>query len=115
MTDINVAIPALPRDENYVPLQGTFRTIASGNGTVVTANVAVQVKNTPTQAKVIDILNPTSNPDVIVIGDSTVTVSPLNGIPIEPGFTYRLQVTDLSKLWITGGTNTMPFTYNYFN
>ena len=106
----------LPRDENYVAIQNTYRNMASGNGTVVTGGTAIQVKATPTQAKIIDILNPTSNADVIVIGDSTVSASPLNGIPIEPGFSYRLNVTDLSKIWVNAasGNNGFTFSYNYF-
>ncbi len=104
----------LPRDENYVALQNTYRNMASGNGTVVTAGTAVQLTATPTQAKIIDIINPTSNGDVIVIGDSTVKASPLKGIPIEPGFSYRLNITDLSKIWVDAAQNGYTFSWNVF-
>ncbi|MDE2232904.1 MAG: hypothetical protein KGJ90_02115 [Patescibacteria group bacterium] len=104
----------LPRDENYVALQNTYRNIASGNGTVTTSGTAVQVTATPTQAKIIDIINPAGNADVIVIGDKNVKYSPLKGIPIEPGFSYRINVTDLSNLWVDAAGNGYTFSYNYY-
>ncbi len=115
MVDINVGLTAQPRDENYVPIQNSYRKMASGTGTVTTSGTAVKVKETATQAKVIDIINPTSNGDVIVIGDSTVSYASNIGIPIEPGFTYRVPVTDLSKIWVDAAGNGYKFQYNYFN
>ena len=115
MTDINVGLTAQPRDENYVPIQNSYRNMASGTSTVTTSGVPVQVKATPTQAKIIDIINPTSNAGVIVIGDSTVSYASNIGIPIEPGFTYRVPVTDLSKIYIDAQGNSYTFAYNYFN
>jgi len=104
----------LPRDENYVPIQNTYRNIGSGNGSVTTSGTPVQISATPQQAKIIDILNPTSNADVIVIGDSTVKFSPLKGIPIEPGFSYRINITDLSNVWVDAAGNGYTFSFNYF-
>lgn len=103
----------LPIDENYKAIQGTYRNLASGGGTVTTSGVPVQIKSTPTQAKVIDIINPTSNADVIVIGASNVSYASGIGIPIEPGFTYRLQVTDLSQIWVDAKGNGYTFQFNY--
>lgn len=114
MADINANLQAMPIDENYKGIQGTYRSMASGSGTVATSGTAVQVKNTPTQAKVIDIINPTSNAGVIVIGDSTVSYSGNKGIPIEPGFTYRVPITDLSKIYVDAAANGYTFSYNYF-
>ena len=110
---VNNNLQALPIDENYSKLQGTYRSLSSGTGTVTTSGTAVQIKNTPTQAKVIDIINPTSNGDVIVIGASNVSYASNIGIPIEPGFTYRLQVTDLSLIWVDAAANGYKFQYNY--
>ena len=104
----------LPRDENYVPLQNTYRNIKSGSGTVTTSGTSVQLSATRKEAKIIDILNPTTNGDVIVIGDSTVKYSPLNGIPIEPGFSYRINITDLSNVWVDAAGNGYTFSYNVF-
>lgn len=103
----------LPLDQNGRTVQGTYRNVASGSGTVVTSGTPVQLAAVSTEAKIIDILNPTSNSDVIVIGDSSVKFSPLKGIPVEPGFTYRLGITDLSKVWIDAAVNGSTFTYNY--
>ncbi len=105
---------SLPRDENYVPIQNTYRNMASGTGTVTTSGTAVQIKSTPTQAKIIDILNPTKNGDVIVIGASNVSSASNIGIPIQPGFTYRVPVTDLSNIWVDAAANGYTFSYNYF-
>jgi hypothetical protein len=104
----------LPRDENYVAIQNTYRNMASGKGTVTTSGTAVRVKATQTQAKIIDIINPTTNGDVIVIGDSTVSYASGIGVPIEPGFTYRVPVTDLSNIWVDAAANGYTFQYNYF-
>lgn len=113
MVAINANLQGLPIDENAKGLQGTFRSVASGTGTVTTSGTAVQIKSTPTQAKVIDIINPTSNGDVIVIGASNVSFLGNIGIPIEPGFTYRLQVTDLSLIWVDSAANGYKFQYNW--
>lgn len=102
------------RDPNGAIVQDVYRNMVSGNGTVTTAGTAVQLSATSHEAKVIDIINPTSNSDVIVVGDSTVKASPLKGIPIEPGFTYRLQITDLSNIWIDAAVNSSTFSYNAF-
>ena len=103
----------MPLDQNGRTVDGTYRNMKSGNGTVTTSGTAVQIKNVSTEAKVIDIINPTTNGDILVIGDSTVKYSPLKGIPIEPGFTYRLQVTDLSNIWVDAAGNGYTFSFNW--
>ena len=110
---VNNNLQGIPIDENYTKIQGTFRSLASGTGTVTTSGIAVQIKTSPTQAKVIDIYNPTSNAGVLMIGASNVSYSGNIGVPIQPGFTYRLQVTDLSLIWIDAQGNSYPFSYNY--
>ena len=115
MTDINSNLVAQPIDENYRTISGTYRFMGSlPKGTVTTSGTAVQLTATPTQAKAIDIINPTSNADVLVIGDSTVSYANGVGIPLEPGFTYHLVVTDLSKVWVDAKGNGYTFQTNYF-
>lgn len=112
---VNNDLQAQPIDENYKVIGGSYRSISSGHGTVTTAGTAVQIKNTGTQAKVIDILNTnTTSGDIIIIGDSTVKYSTGNGIFLQAGFTYRLQVTDLSLIWVDSQNNGDTFSYNYF-
>lgn len=101
-------------DANGRIVADNYRNMVSGNGTVVTSGTAVQLSATSHEAKIIDVINPTSNGDVIVVGDSTVKFSPLKGIPIEPGFTYRLQIKDISQVWIDAAQNGYTFSYNYF-
>lgn len=86
--------------------------MASGNGTVTTSGTAVQLP--AHEAKIIDIVNPTSNADILVIGDSATKYSPLKGIPLEPGFTYRLNITNLDNIWIDAAGNGYAFSYNYY-
>lgn len=114
MTNVNADLQALPIDENGRSIQDSYRSMFSGSGTVTTSGTAVQVKNTPTQAKIIDILNPTSNAGVLVIGDSTVSYASGIGIPIEPGFTYRVPVTDLSLIYVDAQGNGYTFQWNAF-
>ena len=115
MADVLAQVPnGLPRDANATAIQGTYNNFASGHSTVVTGGTAVALAASFTQAKKLEILNPTSNADILVVGDSGVTVSPINGIPIEPGFSYPLGVTDLSKVYVNSATNGATFTYNYF-
>jgi len=106
------ALTGQPIDENSKAIVGTYKNIASGMGTVTTSGTPVQVTATSTEAKAIDIINPTSNADVIVIGGPTVSYASNIGIPIEPGFTYRIQITDASKVWIDAKGNGYIFQYN---
>lgn len=112
---INNDLQALPRDENYNAIQGVFRSMSSGHGSVTTSGTPVQLTSTPTQAKYIDVYNSnTTSGDAIIVGGSNVKYSTGNGIPIEATFTYRLQITDLSQVWIDSQNNGDTFSYNYF-
>jgi hypothetical protein len=112
-----VSIPSITPgvlDPNGKIINNVYRYMKSGNGTVVTAGTPVRLSVTSQEAKVIDIINPTTNADILVIGDSTVNHSPLKGIPIQPGFSYRLQITDISNVWVDAAANGYTFSYNYF-
>lgn len=113
-----VNIPSITpavRDPNGAIVQDVYRNgPISGTGTVVTSGTAVQVSATSQEAKVIDIINLPTNGGVIVIGGSNVSYASNIGIPIEPGFTYRLQVKDLSQIWVDAYTNSVSFAFNYF-
>lgn len=105
----------LPIDENGKGIQGTYRNLGSGHGTVTTAGTAVPLSNVQTQAKIIDIINTnTATGDYLIIGNSTVKYSTSNGVPIPPGATYRLNITDLSLVYIDSQNNSDTFSFNYF-
>jgi hypothetical protein len=100
----------LPIDENYKPIQGTYRNLSGGQGTVTTAGTAVQLISTQTQAKSVDIKN-TNSAANLIFGGSNVKYSTGNGITIPPTFTYRINVSDLSNIWVDSDTNGATFSY----
>ena len=109
----------LPLDPNGRTVQNTYRNMASGNGTVTTSGTAVRLSNTSQEAKILDIVNPLSNGSLasggtLVLGDSSVSYASLKGIPILPGFTYRMNVKDLSQVYVDASDNGATFSYNYF-
>ena len=57
----------LPLDSNGREIQNTYRNMVSGNGTVTTSGTAVQLP--AHEAKIIDIINPTTNADILVDRD----------------------------------------------
>lgn len=113
---INNNLTGLPRDDNYVPLQGVFKNMASGNATVATAGVAVQLNSTPTQAKSLDITANYNNTDMVTVGGSGVVGALVGrkGVPLASGNTYTFKVTDLSQIWIDSVTSGDGVTFNYF-
>lgn len=115
MTLVNNDLQALPRDENYNAIQGVFRNVSSGHGTVTTAGTPVQLNATPTQAKSVDIMNNnTTSGDSIIIGGSNVKYSTGNGIILGAGGVYTFKITDLSQVWVDSQNNSDTFSFNYF-
>lgn len=102
----------LPRDANATPLQATYNTMQSGSGTVTTAGTPVQLAASYSQAKRIDISNPTSNSGAIYVGGTAVSAT--KGVPLQPAFTYTFFVTDLSKVWVDADVNGSTFQYTYY-
>lgn len=110
---VTLQVPdGLPRDANATALQQTYRNVQSASATVATAGTSVALANTYTQAKRLDVSNPTSNSGAIYIGGTAV--SNTKGVPIQPGFTYTFFVTDLSKVWVDADANGSTVAYNYF-
>ena len=116
MTDINVGLAGLPRDENYVPLQATFKHVVSGTQTVVTAGTAVQLVATPTQAKRLDVTGGYGNTDIVTIGGSGVVGAQTGrkGVPLAAGNTYTFTITDVSQVWVDAVHSGDTISFNYF-
>jgi len=110
MTYASPSLTPLPRGPNGEVFQDIYRNIQSGNGTVTTAGTPVTLTATATEAKAVDIYN-NNNAAVLYVGGSSV--SSTKGIPLQPSFTYRLQVTDLSLIHIDSDTNGATFTFTY--
>jgi hypothetical protein len=106
----------LPIDENYKPIQGVFRNMASGNQTVVTAGVPVKLLASATECKSIDITANYSNADMITVGGSGVVgaLSGRKGVPIAAGNTYTFKITDVSNVWIDSVSSGDGVSFNYF-
>lgn len=113
---INNNLTALPIDENYKPIQGVFRNIASGNATVVTAGIPVQLLSAATQCKSLDVTAGYDNTDLVTVGGSGVVgaQSGRKGVPIAAGNTYTFKITDVSQVWIDAVTSGDHVTFNYY-
>ncbi len=116
MTNINANLQALARDENYIPLEGGFRNIASGTQTVVTAGVPVQLVSTPTQAKRLDVTAGYGNTDIVTLGGSGVVGAQIGrkGVPLASGNTYTFTITDVSQVWVDAVHSGDTISFNYF-
>ena len=102
----------LPRDANATPIQQTYNNVQSASATVVTAGTPVALSASYTQAKRLDVSNPTSNSGAIYVGGTAV--SSTKGVPVQPGFTYTFFVTDLAKVWVDADANESTVMFNYF-
>lgn len=107
----------IPRDDNNVPLQGTYSSVGNGKKTVLSAGTAVQLSATSVECKRIDITALPTNTNPIAVGSSTVlaTVGSESGALISPLGSYTLYVTDLSLIYIDAQTSGEGVTYTYFN
>lgn len=105
-------ITPMPRGPNGEIVENTYRNVQSGSGTVTTAGTSVQLASSSTQAKILDINNPNTDTGAILYIGGTA-VSSTKGIPLFPASTYRLGVTDLSKVWVDASADGAKFSYNY--
>lgn len=106
----------LPIDENFKPIQGVFRNIASGSKSVTTAGTRVQLLSAATECKSIDVTANYTNTDMIVVGGSGVVAASgsRKGVPIAAGNTYTFKITDVSNVWIDSVVNGEGVSFNYF-
>lgn len=111
---VNLALvpTGIPVDANGKGVQTSYNNMQSGNSSVTTANTAVALASSFTQAKKIDVYNASSS--TIYVGDSTVSASPANGIPIYPAQVYGLAVTNLALVYVNCATANSAFSWNVF-
>ena len=90
--------------------------MVSGNVTVTTAGTPVALAASYTEAKRLDVTNPTSNNAAAYVGGSGVknAAGGPKGIPILPNNTYTFTISDLSQVWVDADVNGLVLTYNYF-
>lgn len=103
-------------DQNGRTVEQGYRNMQSGNVTVATSGTPVQLANTSTQVKSLDITADYNNTDFIVIGGSGVVGPEIGrkGVPLASGNTYTFKVTDLAQVWVDAGANGQKAQYNYF-
>lgn len=103
-------------DQNGRSVSEGYRVLVSGNATVTTAGVPVQLSATSAQAKKLDITASYDNSEMIVVGGSGVVgpSSGRKGVPVSPGSTYTFYVTDLSLVWVDAAADGQTCSYNYF-
>lgn len=105
----------LPRDDNQVPLQGTYKSITSGTKTVTTSGTAVPLVSSSTACKRVDVIADTGNAGTIYVGGSTTLASTITGVPLQPTGSYTFYVTDLSKVYIDSTSSGDKVSFVYFD
>lgn len=109
-------ITPLPRGPNGEVIEDSFRNIVSGNATVATAGVSVQLSNTSQECKRLDVTANYNNTDIVTVGGTGVVGAQTGrkGVPIASGNTYTFTATDLSQVWIDSVHSGDGVTFNYF-
>lgn len=103
----------LPRDDNDVPLQGTYRNITSGVQTVTSSGTPVKLISASTECKRIDIVADSANSGIIYVGGANTLASTKTGIPLTPTGSFTFYIIDVSSVWIdsTSSSDKVSFTY----
>ncbi len=107
----------LPRDDNRVPLQNTYKTIGTGRKTVTTAGTAVALVASSTECKRLEIQALYSNTGNISVGDSNTLAGTGSerGIILLPGGSYTVGITDVASIYIDSSVNGEGVSFTYFN
>lgn len=105
-----------PRSGNVVSVISAISDLVSGRKVVTTAGTRVQVVTANTPVKRCTLTAETDNTGAVVVGDATVVASLATrvGVPLNPGDSYELEISDLSKVYLDAETSTDGVTYNYF-
>lgn len=106
-TDVSAAAP-FPVDQGY---QG----ISNGRKVVTTAGTAVTLASSTTCRKV-DIVAETDNTGYVVVGGSSVvaSLSTRQGVPLGPGDTYTVYVTNLVNVYLDSTVSGDGVTFTYY-
>jgi hypothetical protein len=109
--------PITPATEDSLDKLTTSTSFVTGRKTVTTHNTPVQITATPTSVKYVTIQALPGNVGSISVGHSdAVRASPeasMNGIMLEAGDAYPVDIDDLSKVWIDASVDGEGVTYMY--
>lgn len=105
-----------PRKGNVVSVQSSITTLTSGRKVVASAGTAVPLVSAPIQVLRCTITAETDNTGAVVVGSSGVIASlaTRTGVPLNPGDSYELEISDLSLAYIDSETSGDGVTFNYF-
>lgn len=104
----------IPRDDNHVPLQGTYKVVTSGVTAGVTSGTAKQLTVTSTPCKRIDCVSADTNTGTVYMGGPTTLASTKTGVPLlSPGSSCTLYVNDVSLVWFDSTVSGDKISYIY--
>lgn len=97
--------------------QYSFKKLGDGTKEVTTAGTAVQLSATSVKCREVTITSEIENTDTIVVGGSTVdaTAGVRRGVPIEPGQSVTIRVTDLNMLYLDALVSGESISFIYFD
>lgn len=88
----------LPRDNNYVPMQSTSRSISSGSKNFTAGSAEILAAST--QCRQVIITAKDTNAGFIFVGGSNVSASSKIGAPIVALQSVNININDLSLLYL---------------
>lgn len=105
-----------PKNGNTVSILSAISNLTSGRTVVASAGTRVQVVTVQTPVYRCTITAETDNTGAVVVGGSGViaSLSTRVGVPLNPGDSYELEISDLSKVYLDAETSADGVTYNYF-
>lgn len=110
----NADITPLPRDDNQVPLQNTYRTMSSQRKTITASTTAEAISSL--ECKRVDLQALLSNTNNIAVGGTTTeaTVGSEKGVVLAAGDTYTFYVDSCNDVYVDVITDGEGVSFNYF-
>ena|SRR3990167_1156417 len=114
-TESVLGVGLVDADGNLVVPSGVSNSVGDGRQTVTTAGTRVQLSTSPVPCKKVTICAETDNTNFIVVGGATVVaaLATRRGIPLNPGDTIKLEVSNLNLVYIDSLADTEGVTYEY--
>lgn len=105
-----------PKTGNTVNVISAINNITDGRKVVTTAGTRVPLVTNVVMVLRCTITAETDNTGAIVVGGSSVVASQSTrtGVPLSPGDSYELEISDLSRVYIDAETSGDGVTFNYF-
>lgn len=100
--ELVLGVGLVDADGNQIVPQGVSNSVGDGRQTVTTAGTRVQLSASSVPCKKVTICAETDNTDFIVVGGATVVaaLATRRGIPLNPGDTITLEVSNLNLVYL---------------